>query len=336
LGLPYQTLRFRMLHLKDQGISILPFVDTGAIGLERIRVFFKMTDRKLADNVKPFFGGLHQSAGLNYYGRHLFTHNFDSEFRVPEGSIDEITKLFQRFQEMKMVDDVEIHKLVWKDILNLKTQFFDFGSSEWDIDFSRLAGDPSVRIPPVSHVSRFDYNDLQILKELEIDPWAKVVDIAKKTNIPERDVAYHLNKHVFGRKLISGFRFRWVGTKDAWAKHSIIAMTFLFRDISPEEARHAMSIFTANPFTWTHTQSNDGLYLVETLIPISQLPDSVQYLSRRLRSVGLAPTEVYYPDWNCVSSFTIPYMMFDQGKHGWDFNAEKSLEYTLQSVKTYS
>jgi DNA-binding Lrp family transcriptional regulator len=335
LGLPYQTLRFRMLHLKDQGISVYPFVDLDSLGLQRFRVFMRITDPKLSDSVAPFFGGLHQSAGLQYYSRSMLTHKFDCEFHIPSGENAELLKLLQMLQEMKLIDQIEVHRLLWKDILMVKTQFFDFSTGEWDVDFSRLTGDPSVEIPRSSKVTRFDHNDLLILKELQLNPWIKVVDIAKRTKIPERDVAYHLNKHVLGRGLISGFRFRWIGTKEAWAKHSVIAMTFLFRDISPEEVRHAMSVFTANPFTWNHALSEDGIYIVETLIPITQLPEVTQYLSGRLRSLNLMP-EVYFPDWNCVDTFTIPYMMYDERTRDWMFDAEKSLQYTLQSVRTFS
>ncbi len=325
-----------MLHLKDQGISVLPFVDTAKLGLQRYRVFFRMSNLKLAENVKPFFGGLHQSAGLGYYSRSLLSHKFDTEFAIPVGTQNDLEQLLRMLEESKMIQAAEMHKVEWRDILMVKTQFFDFTTGEWDIDFSRLTGDPSVRIPKPAECVRFDYTDLLIIKEVQMNAWAKVVDIAKSTKIPERDVAYHLNKHVLGRKLITNFRFRWIGTKEAWAKHSVFAMTFMFRDISAEEARHAMSIFMANPFTWNHLYSTDGIYLVETLVPIGQLPEVTQYLSGRLRSVGLTPTEVYYPDWNCVSGFTIPYMLYDQDHRGWKFTAERAFDYTLQSVKAYS
>jgi hypothetical protein len=325
-----------MLHLKDQGISVSPFVDTTALGLQRYRVFFRMSNPKLAEDVKPFFGGLHQSAGLAYYYRSLLSHKFDTEFAIPMGTQDELRRLLQMLEESKMIEAPEMHRVDWRDILMVKTQFFDFTTGEWDVDFSRLAGDPSVRIPKPAENVRFDYTDLLIIKEVQMNAWAKVVDIAKKTKIPERDVAYHLNKHVLGRKQISSFRFRWIGTKEALAKHSVFSMNFLFRDISAEDSRHAMSIFTANPFTWNHLYTSDRIYLVETLIPIDQLPEVTQYLSGRLRSVGLTPTEVYYPDWNCVSGYTIPYMLYDQSDREWKFTAERAFEYTLQSVRAYS
>jgi hypothetical protein len=336
LSLPYQTLRFRMLHLKDQGITVMPFVDLDALGLDRFRVFFKISDRKLAENVRPFFDGLDQSAGLNYYSRSMLNNGFDCEFHPPRGSEKELAKLFSTLEEMNLVEQTEIHKFEQKDILMVKTQYFDFSRGEWDVDYSKLSGDPSSEMPRVTPPARFDYTDLLIVKELQIDPWAKVVDIAKKIKIPERDIAYHMNRHVFERRLISGFRFKWVGSQEAWSKHSIVMINFLFREISEENIRHAMSIFTASPFTWTHLQSSDRIYLAETLIPLSHLAEMMQYFSDRLRRVGLRPSETYFPDWNCYRGYTIPYKLYDTEKREWHFDAEKALEYSLQKVKSYS
>ncbi len=336
LSLPYQTLRFRMLHLKDLGISVTPIVDTRKIGLERVRATFKFADPEMRGNVDPFFGGLHQSAGLRYYSRSLLTHDFDCEFNVPDGSSGELLRLFRKLEEMGVIGDFQLHRLLWKDILMLKTQFFDYSRGEWDVNFSDLAGDPSVSVPSTTEPEKFDYADLLIAKELQLNSWIKAVDLAKKIGIPERDVAYHMNKHVLGKKLIPCFRFRWVGTREAWSKHTIIGMTFVFEDISSENTRHAMSIFTSNPFTWCHMRSVEGMYMAESLIPTTHLPETTQYLSTQLRNLGLSPSESWLPDWNCANNYTIPYTLYDKESENWKFNAEKAVEYTLQMVKTYA
>ena len=53
LDIPYQTLRWRMLNLKELGLSVLPIVDVEKLGLEKVRVFFELTAD--TDNVKPLF-----------------------------------------------------------------------------------------------------------------------------------------------------------------------------------------------------------------------------------------------------------------------------------------
>lgn len=332
LSIPYQTLRFRMMRLKEEGISILPIPDVEKLGLERVRASFKLPSS--INDVKPFFGGLHQSAGLRSYSRSMVTHIFDCEFLIPQGTIGELQKLLQKLEEMKMIQGPEVKRLLWKDILMLKTQFYDYSKTEWDVDFSTLSGDPSTAIPSTSSPDRVDFTDLLVIKDLELDPWVKIVDLSKKINVPDRDVAYHFNRHVFGKKLIKSFRFRWIGTKEAWLKHSIIGAMYDFKRVSNEDARHAMSILTAVPFTWSHMRAEDGTYTAEVLFPTSQFSETMQYTSNLLRSLDLT-AEISIRDWSCSSTFTIPDMLYDVNKHTWNLEADYALEYVLQMVKLY-
>lgn len=335
LPIPYMTLRKRMLKLKEKGFTVETIPDVEKLGLERIRTSFKLSP-SLTQTIKAFFGGLHQSAGLRSYSRHMIKHNFDCEFCIPNGTSSELQKLLEKLEEMEMIQDLKLKKVLWKEILMLKTRFFDFSKNEWDVDFSTLTGDPSsVRIPAKNSPVHFDYTDLVMLKDLEIDSWMKTVDLAKKAEIGKPDATYHLNNHVFGRKLINCFRFRWVGTKEAWMKHSIIPTTFVFNEISDENARHAMSVLTSVPFTWSHSMAGDRTYMAEVWVPIAQFSETMQYISTQLRSLDLA-SDVLMKDWSCLSAFTIPYMLYNREKSAWEFSADHALEYTIQMVKAYS
>ena len=332
LSIPYQTLRFRMNKLGEQGITVIPHVETGKLGLERVRASFKFP-LDIA-NPKVILGGLHQKAGLRYYSRTLFTQQMDVEFLIPKGSISEFDRLLRALEEMKLIENAEYKPIVWKQVLMMKTKYFDYESGEWDVDFSRLVGDPSKSIPDSSvEETKFDYSDLLIIKSLEMEPWIKVVDLAKKVNLPVGDVSYHLNRHVFGKKLIPSFRLRWVGTKKAWAKHSIVIQSLVFDRLSDEAARHAMSVVTSSPFIWDHLLAGDGTYFTDLAIPLSHLPELQNHLSEKLRPLNLVP-EIRTKDWSLTSTFTIPYTMYEPSR-GWVLEAETALGYILQMISQY-
>lgn len=323
-----------MVSLKKDGISILAIPDFEKLGLERIKVYFELSPS--VDSVKAFFGGLHQSAGLRSYSRTMYTQQFDCEFTVPRGKTAELEALLRRLEEMKLIQNVGLEKLLWRDVLMLKTQYYDYARREWDVDFSTLSGDPAtVRIPEKSNPAHIDYVDLIMTKELEADPWIKNVELAKKANLAIGDAAYHFNKHIFGRGLIKSFKLNWAGTKNAWLKHSIILKTYTFRHVSGEDVRHAMSILTSVPFTWTHMMTEGGAYVAEVMIPLPHYPEVAQYISTQLRALDLKPTLVAEKDWSCLSTFTIPYLLYDRERRNWEFDSEHALEYTLQMIKAY-
>jgi DNA-binding Lrp family transcriptional regulator len=335
LSIPYQTLRKRMVNLNKDGISILTIPDFEKLGLERFRIFFRL-QTSMNGNVTALFGGLHQSAGLKLYARSMYSQIFDCEFAIPQGTFFELEKLLHKLEEMDLIQDIESRRIMWKDVLRLNGKFYDYSKKEWDIDFSTLSGDPSVQIPEVSKPERIDFSDLLMIKELEADPWIKVVELAKKVNLEGGDTAYHLNNHVFHKKLIKSFKLKWNGTKEAWLKHSIINLTYFFKKVPEEDIRHAMSVFTSSPFTWSHMVTEDGSYLAEVALPVNQYSETTQYLSSQLRLIALRPSSIFEKDWSCLSTFTIPYMLYNKEKSAWDFNSEHALEYTLQMIKTYS
>ncbi len=331
LSIPYTTLRTRMMNLKERGISVLAVPDLEKLGLERIRASFYFICAE--SELKPIFSALHKNAGLRSYARSLIDQEIDCEFAIPKGSSSELDNLFSKLEELRLVQKFRMRHLLWKEILMLKTESFDYSKGEWDVDFTRITGDPSFNIPIMSEPSRFDYNDLILIKNLELDSWLKTVELARKMKLEVGDAIYHLNKHVFGGRLIKTFRLRWNGRKDAWLKHSILGVTFVFDEISDEDTRHAISVLTSNPFTWSHLRMEDGTYLSEAMIPISQFLEDIQFLSKQLRKAHLQP-RFFMKDWSCASTYTIPYMLYNAEKHSWELNAEKALESTMQMVNT--
>ena len=321
-----------MNKLGEQGISVLPLIDVDKLGLQRVRASFEIPET--GGNPNVMLGGLHQKAVLKSYTRIFFSQEFDCEFVIPKGSLVAFGKLLGALQEMKLVKNVEYKPILWKQILMMKTQYFDYESGEWDVDYSRLVGDPSVSLPSqVSPSAKLDYNDLLIIKSLELDPWAKVVDIAEKLKIPVGDASYHLNKHVLAKKLIPTYRLRWIGNKESWSKHSMVVQTYVFEKLTEEKLRRAMSVMTAAPFTWDIQLADDGTFFANLLVPISQFPETQHYISEALRPIDLRPW-VLNGDWSLASTFTVPTTMFQDGK--WRLDPEVSLGYVLQMISKYN
>lgn len=338
LGIPYQTLRFRMQRLKDQGISIVPIIDSERFGLTRYRVSFDMSPD--INDYASFFGGLHQSAGLHYFSRSLTTHGFDCEFMVPERKASELVKLLTALKEMSLIENPQCRRLLWKEVLGMKTKYYDYVNGVWDIDFSRLVGNPydhtAMGTTGSSQASgRYDGIDLKIVKSLQVDPWMKSVDIARALDLTDSDISYHMRHHVFGLNLVRGFRFKWVGSKESWNKHTVVLMTYVFRSLPDDAALRTMSIFTACPFIWNHMRSDDDSYVAELLVPVSQIPDTINYLANGLRPLRLKPQEIMYPDWSCSGNYTIPYLMYEN-ETGWQLECERSLGYVIQMISQHS
>jgi DNA-binding Lrp family transcriptional regulator len=332
LSIPYQTLRARFLQLNEMGISILAVVNPEKIGLQRMRAEFKLSPD--VTSFRSLFGGLHQSAGLDYYARSFYTQFVDTDFLIPSGKERELERLLEALEEMNLITNLsKVQRVVWKDSIMMPAKYYDYADGAWDVDFSSLRPDPSIRIPEPCSAARFDHTDVLIIRALQMDPLVKSVDLSRELSVTPEDVSYHLNKHVFGLQQVPRFRLKWAGPKEAWSKHSILGITYLFPELSEKETRNAMSVLTAVPFTWNHMKLEDGTYFAEVLVPISFLSETMRYVSDNLRTLDLTPL-VHHVDWSCTSAYTVPHTMHDQNK-GWKLKAEDSLGYTIEMIRTY-
>jgi hypothetical protein len=89
-------------------------------------------------NNRIFFGSLYRAAGLHYYARSLFSQAFDCEFFVPRGKMKELDLILKKLEEMKIVKNPIARKIDWKEILMMKTEYYDYENGQWDVDFSRF------------------------------------------------------------------------------------------------------------------------------------------------------------------------------------------------------
>jgi len=93
-----------------------------------------------------------------------------------------------------------------------------------------------------------------------------------------------------------------------------------------------MSVFTGCPFTWNHMLTEEGEYIAELIIPVSQMSETIRYIANGLRGLRLKPTDMSYPDWFCSQNYTIPYLMH-HADSGWQFDAERSLGHVIQIIR---
>jgi hypothetical protein len=333
LSIPYGTLRFRMLRLKDQGISIVPVIDMKKIGLERFDVSFEISPETKSFNHKSFFLALHNSAGLIHYSRYLFSQSVNCEFVLPEEKKGELRKILRSLERSKLITRPVTRKISWKEIISMKTEFFDYKRGEWNIDYSKLSpgGAPRPRESAQERFEYYDRTDLMIIKSIQSEPWIKSIEMAKSMGLSDSDIAYHLNNHVIGKGQIPGFRFKWVGTKDELSKHLIVPVNFLFKSLDERSQRRIIPIVTAPPFTWSHWLCEDGTYVAELLVHASQMSETMRFLSSHLESGNFKPDAILFPDLSWTQDFVIPHSLHTK-EEGWRFEAETAVKEITQAA----
>lgn len=331
-----------MMNLGQYGISVRAIPDTQKIGLETVRAVFELPSS--VKNIRSFLEELHRSAGLRSYAKVMFSRAFDCEFCVPLGAVPELQRMFLKLEKLGLVRDIDLKRILWKDPLELRPASFDYSKKEWSFNLRELLateddGDQRVQVqtPKRTGLARFDYTDLLMIKELESNAWIKTVDLARKASLPVGDAAYHVNRHVFDRELIRGFKLCWTGSREEQADHSIIVKTFAFAGLSEgdEASRRAVAAFASLPFARSHMRAEDGTYFIEVAFPIGRYPEASQLISARLESVDLNPL-VLESDWSCTANFTMPVSLFNKDQAVWIFRVDDTVERLARSARVKS
>lgn len=259
---------------------------------------------------------------------------FATEFVLPEGATHECVNLLSRLRERRILSDFSLDEVVASRHKTMDARFFNFGSGRWEIEWDKIK---SLAFTPLTQQKKktsaiFDYQDLLIIKELQLDARQHLTSIAKKLKLHQKALEYHYRMHVQGRKLIPSYRIRW--TQDTTKKlvHSVATTRWTFQGLTESEFTKVQSTVNKIPFLWSENLLQNGSYIATMYVPSSDIIQVSNYLDDGVSDMG-AKMEMGFVRPSDSTSFTIPYYMYHKGQ--WKFEVEEA-ESTLRKTSSVS
>lgn len=132
---------------------------------------------------------------------------------VPRGRDEKFKDFLKSLVDLGLAKSFEINWTTCHEGIPVKSRWFNnvenqwiFNWAEWVEEVRSIEGElPWTLIEPRDWPIKVDYDDLLIIKELEIDGMRSLTDISKKLEIPFERVKYHFREHVSKRNLIEGY-----------------------------------------------------------------------------------------------------------------------------------
>lgn len=324
--MPTETIRYTMKkRFPNMGLTVRTPVNYGALGLERYFVTLKLSDAS-AKSEAAIVKALATSAFLTYRCQAPIERRLLCYFSVPVSVVDEFTGFLDELVKEGVLTDFTCERLEWSRHPELKSRYYNFAKGQWAIDWDevRKSKDP----PPAPDVSEepsaspeIDTTDLLIIKELEIDSWRNIAEIARKLKLNERTIRWHYRKHVAGTAQSSFVHWVPVSPKDYTRAMGI---THEFSGLSKEKLAKLRLIFNNFPFPWLEAGRKDGYYLVNSALPAESFMESLRFLNERIGEV-VDSWKSWTVDLSTGYAYTIMYQNFDE-KEGWSFDKEHALE----------
>ena len=333
-GMPTETVRYTMKkRFPNLGLSVRTPVNYSALGLERYFVSLRLADDG-EESESTIFKALSTRAFLTYRCDVATERRTLAFFAVPVSVVDDFKGFLDELVSKKILAEYRIERFDWSRHPELKSKYYNFAKGEWSINWDKIRKSNEAPPPPMkddepSPTPDIDETDLLIIKELELDAWRNIAEIARDLGINDRTARWHFTKHVSG--VAQAGYVKWVhSTPKEYAK--AIGLIHEFNDLSKDTLSKLRLLFNNFPFAWFEGGRNGGYYQVHSAIPAAYFMESMRYLNGRMGDL-VDNWRTWTVDLSSSLMYTIPYESFDN-KLGWTFDKEKAVEaITSQALK---
>jgi hypothetical protein len=341
LGQFKESVRYRYKEkILNKGFAVQAAVDHERLGLKRVMLVadFSETYKNYAAAILT---AMSEVSYVVSFAKSLIGGEYVVNLSVPSELVGEVREFLQALKERGMFAKLEIFEFDWARIVPMKPDYYDFDTGRWDFEWQNPAPqdyEAAAFVP--SKKGKFDYIDLLIIKELQMDANKSMKEISEKLNINYKKLAWHHAAHVCGRKLLSGYTVNWMGTrydynleKALHRKHRYFAIDFMVKDTNEFESmtlRHEMDRL---PFLWSEGSGRN--YFAELAVPVDYVVEGLQYLGNTARGVK-EKMSIHAIDQTEAARFTIPYSLYDPATKRWIFDREelvKKFEKLIVQIK---
>lgn len=341
LGQFKESVRYRYKEkILNRGFAVQAAVDHEKLGLKRVVIIAEVPD-PYKNYAQAIFAAMHELCYVVGFTRTLVGGEHLVNLSAPAEQVAELRSFFNMLKEKGMFSYLEILEFDWSRTVPMKAEFYDFDTGRWDFDWQKAGSDDfKAAVHAPSNRGNFDFVDLLIIKELQMDANKSLKEIADKLEINYKKLAWHYTTHVIARKLIPGYTVNWMGTRYDYTlekalhrKHRYFAVDLFVRNVNELELMTLRHSIDGLPFLWGEAGGSN--YFAEFAIPVDNVVEGLQYLGNVTRDVK-DRMSIYPIDQTEAARFTIPYRMYDSTVKSWTLNAQEldqKFEHLMMQIK---
>jgi hypothetical protein len=265
---------------------------------------------------------LNQVGYLTYYSKIVPQGNYVALFALPKNTSDQYRGLLTKLGQKGILNSASLDGVLVTRHKAMDPRFFNFRSGRWEIEWERVAEQAPIPLPLGNrqHAEDFDYYDLLIIKELQMDALQHLTGIAKKLRVHQKTLEYHYRTHVQKWKLVPSYSIRWTQDTTRRLVHSVATTMLTFHGLSRLEYTQIQAAISRIPFLWSEHLLQNGTYIATVHTPVTDIIKVTSYISNALPNL-FSRVEVGFVEPADATLFTIPYNMYQAD--GWRFDVRQ-------------
>lgn len=328
LGQFKESVRYRYKEkILNRGFAVQAAVDHEKLGLKRLMIIVEVPD-PYRTYAQAIFAAMHELCYVVGFTKTLVGGEHVINLSVPAEHVIEIQEFLNSLKEKGMFSQMEVLEFDWFRTVPMKAEYYDFDTGRWDFDWQKAgAEDYAAAVYSPSSRTSFDYIDLLIIKELQIDANKSLKEIADKLEINYKKLAWHHTTHVLARGLLPKYTVNWMGTRYDYTldkalhrKHRYFAVDLFVRDVNEFELMTLRHSIDRLPYLWGEAGGRN--YFAEFAIPVDNVVEGLQYLGNVTRSLK-DKMRIYPMDQTEALRYTISHMLYDSSSKSWTFNGKE-------------
>ena len=250
---------------------------------------------------------------------------------VPQEYVGEWIRFMQELGRRGLFSSIQVISFEWSMVVPMKSEIYDFENDSWQYDWASkprlepgsLAFAPSAR-------SKFDSIDLGIIKVLQLNPDASLIEVGNKLQVNYKTLTWHYRSHLVGNGLVKGYLVNWAGTrydpkleKAMHRRHRYMWLELLLTGLTETERMEIMAKVNQLPFVWFEAGGGPN-YFAQIAFPTETMTEALSFVKDVTCAVRQKATWHFMDQANALR-FTIVPSLYDPEAKKWKFDHEELL-----------
>lgn len=332
LGINKETARYwyKQILLK-KGYTVQAVPNHERLGLSRAvaRVEFSDEFRPCADAILKAMSEL---CYLTSFARTLPDDLYSIHASVPREHSNEWIEFMYELMERGVFSSIEAVPFEWVRVVPMRSEMYNFQMDSWEYDWKsrpKIESGFSTDFAP-SPKCKFDFIDLNIIKQLQLDPDGSLTDAQRKLQANYKTLTWHYRTHLVGNGLLKGYLVNWAGgrydpqlDKARHKRHRYAWVELLVRGVTETERMELAAKVNRLPFVWLEAGGMQN-YLAQIAFPIETIAEALEFIKEVIWPVRQKASWHFLDQTNALR-FTITPKLYDPVGGKWNFDKAELL-----------
>jgi DNA-binding Lrp family transcriptional regulator len=329
LGVHKETVRYWYRGLLKKGYKLQAVPNHERLGLRRVVAL-----AEFSEPFKPYADAILMAMSelcyLTSFAKTLPEDMYSIHANVPQEQVGDWIKFMNDLKGRGLFDYVLPVPFEWGRVVQMRSEIYDFENDVWQYDWASkppMEAGSSILAPVAK--SKFDPIDLDLVKQLQIDPNASLIEIGEKLKINYKTLTWHYRNHVVDNALLKGYSVNWAGTgydpkleKAMHRRHRYMWLELLVTNLTETERIELMARVNQLPFVWFEAGGRN--YFAQIAFPMETMTEALSFIKNATLPVRQKAVWHFMDQANALR-FSITPSLYDQETGKWKFDRKELL-----------